>query len=325
MEATPHFSRLLPMPALCCASAVQLPQTEGVFSFRGGGPSGSPPSTFHGGDDNVNHQPPIAEVVGAGAVGVVAGHLVFSSLLVSVGLGATVMGVAASSGDGAGAIARSSGKMAVAAFDRTTAFNDRFQVTDKLMEGAKTVGCRLSEFDQKHAVVHRTTEGAKKAWFNLKQYDEAQGLTKRAGEAMTSGLDKIAALLTPSPSKATEKRRNANANANANRPPSYSDRGGGFSSARTGECGGERVEQADRGVWWRGWVVKGEAGRRRWMGGVAGGGGGRRWRGAEMSDGGRGVEGRQQWQSSESEEEWGEDPPSWGVVWGEEVEGEMRL
>lgn len=40
------------------------------------------------------------------------------------------------------------------------------------MQGAKTVGSKLSDFDREHAVVHRTTEGAKKAWFDFKQVDD---------------------------------------------------------------------------------------------------------------------------------------------------------
>ncbi|CAN0128167.1 unnamed protein product, partial [Laminaria digitata] len=151
-------------PMMVCL--VQLPETNALFS-RGGGAYGTPPSSRTPRVDQ--DQPPIGVVVGAGAVGALAGHLVFHSLLVSVGLGLGAMGLAASSDDKAGEIARSSGKMALAAFERTTEVNDRYHLTDRIAQSTRKAGDRLKDLDREHAVVHRTTEGAKQAWRGVKQ------------------------------------------------------------------------------------------------------------------------------------------------------------
>ncbi|CAM9314170.1 unnamed protein product [Ectocarpus sp. 12 AP-2014] len=266
------------------ASLVHFPQAERVLPFRGGGPSGSPPSNTRAtggrglGDDD--DPPPIREVVGAGAVGVLAaGQLVFQSLLISAGLGVTAMTIAASSADGAGDIARSSGRMAVAAFDRAADLNERYHFTERLVNGAKITGWRLKQFDQEHAVVHRATEGAKKAWRDFKQYDEAHGLTSRAGEAMTSGLDKLAEALTPPPSSKPGGRRNSSSTSrsrsqnntignNAN-DAARTDRGkSGFGTRNTGtgrdELGrGFWHEAFEKGGRWRSglWGAKDSGGR----------------------------------------------------------------
>lgn len=72
----------LPFPQMALAPALlagpaQLQRTQGAFSFRGGGPHGYPPSTMRangGGNNNRSGEPPIREVVGAGAVGILAGE-----------------------------------------------------------------------------------------------------------------------------------------------------------------------------------------------------------------------------------------------------------
>lgn len=67
------------------ASLVHFPRAELVLPFRGGGPSGSPPSKARAtggrglGDDG--DPPPIGEVVGAGAVGLVTGRTSVKSRL----------------------------------------------------------------------------------------------------------------------------------------------------------------------------------------------------------------------------------------------------
>lgn len=76
MPATLPFPQTALAPALL-PGPVHLQRTEGALTFRGGGTYGYPPSTTRasgGGDDNLNGQPPIVEVVGAGAVGVLAGE-----------------------------------------------------------------------------------------------------------------------------------------------------------------------------------------------------------------------------------------------------------
>ncbi|CAM9188727.1 unnamed protein product, partial [Scytosiphon promiscuus] len=110
------------------------------------------------------------------------------------------MSVAASSADGPGEIARSSGRMAVAVFDRVTQLNNRYQLTDRLVDGARMAGWRLRKFDQEHAVVHRATEGTKKAWLDVQEFNEAHEVTTKAGETISSSLDKLTEVLTPPPS-----------------------------------------------------------------------------------------------------------------------------
>ncbi|CAM9605082.1 unnamed protein product [Ectocarpus sp. 12 AP-2014] len=304
------------------ASLVHFPQAERVLPFRGGGPSGSPPSKTraaggHGlGDDD--DSPPIREVVGAGAVGVLAGQLVFQSLLISAGLGVTAMTIAASSADGAGDIARSSGRMAVAAFDRGADLNERYHFTERLINGAKVTGWRLKQFDQEHAVVHRATEGAKKAWRDFKQYDEAHGLTSRAGEAMTSGLDKLAEALTPPPSSKPGGRRNSSSTSrsrsqnstignNAN-DAARTDRGKrGYGTGKTGTG----RDELGRGFWHEAFE-KGE----RWRSGLWGAkDDGGRWRTKKRDGGGGSKRVRQERQRSRDnrDEQW-RNMPIWSGV-----------
>ncbi|CAM9357498.1 unnamed protein product [Ectocarpus fasciculatus] len=276
------------------ASFVHFPRAELVLPYRGGGPSGSPPSKTRatggrgvGGDDD---PPPIGEVVGAGAVGVLAGQLVFQSLLISAGLGMTAMTIAASSAGGAGEIARSSGRMAVAAFDRGADLNERYHFTERFVNGAKITGWRLKEFDKEHAVVHRATEGAKKAWRDFKQYDEAHGLTSRAGQAMTSGLDKLAEALTPPPSSEPTGRRNGSStsrsrssndsignNANVAARPERAKSGYGSGKTGTGR------DELGQGIWHE-VLEKGEA----WRSSLGGAGGAGEQLRAKKSDGGGG-------------------------------------
>ncbi|CBN73933.1 expressed unknown protein [Ectocarpus siliculosus] len=282
------------------ASLVHFPRAERVLLFRGGGPSGSPPSktraTGSRGLSDDDDPPPIREVVGAGAVGVLAGQLVFQSLLISAGLGVTAMTIAASSADGAGDIARSSGRMAVAAFDRGADLNERYHFTERLVNGAKITGWRLKQFDQEHAVVHRATDGAKKAWRDFKQYDEAHGLTSRAGEAMTSGLDKLAEALTPPPSSKPGGRRNSSSTSrsrsqnnsignNAN-DAARTDRGkSGYGTGKTG-TGRDKLgrgfwkEAFEKGEGWRSglWGAEDDGGRWRTKKRDGGGGGSKRVR-----------------------------------------------
>lgn len=77
------MSATLPLPQVALAPAllagpVHLQRTQSALSFRGGGSYGHPPSrAVRGGggdDDSLIVQPPIGEVVGAGAVGVLAGE-----------------------------------------------------------------------------------------------------------------------------------------------------------------------------------------------------------------------------------------------------------
>ncbi len=83
MEAARPFPQLVAAsaPSLICVPA-QLPRAGGPLYTRGGGAYGSPPSRVHGsasiyGGDNSDliRQPPIGEVVGAGAVGALAGKV----------------------------------------------------------------------------------------------------------------------------------------------------------------------------------------------------------------------------------------------------------
>eukprot|EP00904_Undaria_pinnatifida_P002800 jgi/Undpi1/12520/HiC_scaffold_6.g02189.m1 len=238
---------------------VQPPGADALFS-RGGGAYGTPPSSRTPLVDQ--DPPPIGVVVGAGAVGALTGHLVFHSLLVSVGLGLGAMGLAASSDDKAGDIARSSGKMALAAFERTTELNDRYHLTDRVAQGARRAGDRLKEIDREHAVVHKTTEGAMQAWRGVKQYDERHKLTARAGEALSSGLDKVAEALSPPGSSC----------GSPTRSPSRSPARGGSGSrqASTRPYGG--ISSGSGGV---GGGVGGSSGRRGGGGDGSGRGGGR--------------------------------------------------
>eukprot|EP00903_Cladosiphon_okamuranus_P012940 g12083.t1 len=245
------------------------------------------------------------------------GHLVFQSLLISVGLGATVMGVAATSADGAGQLARSSGRMAVAAFDRTAMFNRRFQLTDRLLEGARVTGCRLREFDEEHAVVHRATESAKKAWLGLQQYDEAHGLTARAGAALASGLDTLTEFLTPPPPNTRQRgERSSNSknksNVARNNSPEQK-RSGASSSARRRGAAARGGAEVDGWSWLRERLVNGEAGRGR-RGGTGLGGERWSWR-PEMGGGGRGGEGgRKQQQRSLQRQREEDRSRSWRIL-----------
>lgn len=180
----------------------------GVF-IRGGStydysqpPTTNSPPVDHGG------YPPVGVVVGAGAAGALAGHLVFHSLLISVGLGVGAMGVAASADGNAGEIARSSGRMALAAFERTKEVNERYHLTERLAEGIQSAARGFREFDEEHAVVHNATEGVKQAWRDLRQFDEEHQLTTKAGNAVSDGLDKLAKVLEPpKPSSSSNRAR----------------------------------------------------------------------------------------------------------------------
>lgn len=80
MEAARPFPQLVaaPAPSLMAVPA-QFPRFGGPLYTRGGGPHGSPPSSssMHDNPDpdpDLNGEPPIGEVVGAGAVGALAGE-----------------------------------------------------------------------------------------------------------------------------------------------------------------------------------------------------------------------------------------------------------
>ena len=77
MPSTLAFPQMAVAPAALLAGPVHLQRTQGAPSLRGGGVYGHPPSMMRAGggcDDVLAEQPPIGEVVGAGAVGVLAGE-----------------------------------------------------------------------------------------------------------------------------------------------------------------------------------------------------------------------------------------------------------
>lgn len=77
MPATLAFPQVAVAPAALLAGPVHLQRTQGALSLRAGGSYGHPPSTMRasgGGNGNLVEKPPIGEVVGAGAVGVLAGE-----------------------------------------------------------------------------------------------------------------------------------------------------------------------------------------------------------------------------------------------------------
>lgn len=77
MEVTRAFPQLGSTPSLPAVPGA-IPRVGGALFARGGGPYGSPPSRTRARFDvgeNLIGQPPIGEVVGAGAVGALAGTL----------------------------------------------------------------------------------------------------------------------------------------------------------------------------------------------------------------------------------------------------------
>ena len=75
MPATLAFPQVALAPAALLPGSVHLQQrTQSAPSLRGGGPYGHPPSTMRASGGDLVEQPPIGEVVGAGAVGVLAGE-----------------------------------------------------------------------------------------------------------------------------------------------------------------------------------------------------------------------------------------------------------
>ncbi|CAM9945399.1 unnamed protein product [Ascophyllum nodosum] len=178
-------------------AAVVARLTAALISVRGGGPTDNAPWEDRPYTYEHPPQPPMGVVVGAGVVGAVTGHIVFRSLLVSVGLGIGAMGLAATSDSRFGELARASGRVAVAAVHRTAELNDRYHLTAKVADGTRTAAHRIRKFDQEHAVVHRATEGVKQVWRGLKEYDRKHGISTKAGNALGLGLDKITEALSP--------------------------------------------------------------------------------------------------------------------------------
>ncbi|CAM9486403.1 unnamed protein product, partial [Choristocarpus tenellus] len=113
--------------------------------------------------------PPFGVVVGAGVVGATAGQVVFKNPLISVGLGLGAMGLAATGEHSGGELARSSGRMALAAFERGNEVNQRYAFTDKIAQGLKTTLERAKHLDEEHHIVEKTRDRASHAFEQLKK------------------------------------------------------------------------------------------------------------------------------------------------------------
>ncbi|CAM9732243.1 unnamed protein product, partial [Choristocarpus tenellus] len=121
-------------------------------------------------DDQGTKRPPTDSdiVVGAGVVGAAAG-LIVSGPLLALGVGAGVMGLAAAGNNKAGDVARSTGKVGVAAFKEGKKINERHHISEKVRAGLRSTVNKAKELDHEHKIVDKTKKGADKAWKSVRK------------------------------------------------------------------------------------------------------------------------------------------------------------